>query len=76
MKKFLIFLSILLFLTGTYFLLLNFTKKVPNYSIKRDLDYQVYLKENPFYDEKYLTKSDAYPVIYINYINLSNITKL
>lgn len=41
-----------------------------NYSIDEKLDYQVYLKENDFYEEKFLGEGKQYATEIIDYINL------
>ena len=62
-----------LIIIGSFFLLKAFTfedAKIVNYSEQSNLDYNVYLKENTFYDNEYLPKDMIYVASLIDKIKI------
>ena len=66
-------LSIILFIIS--FLLFqksmhNYTQDIINYNEKSNIDYKVYLKENNYFDEKYLGENKVYITNLIDYLDI------
>lgn len=65
--------SILLFILSFWFLKMgyhNYTQDVIKYNEKGTIDYQVYLKENNFFETPFLGKGNVYITSLIDYINV------
>lgn len=63
------FINFILGFTFLYFGLQNHQTLTMNYTTKESIDYQVYLKENNFFETPYLTKGSTYISTLIDYIN-------
>ena len=64
---------VVLFLFGFFFIYKSFTfnqEQYINYAETTNLDYRVYLKENNFYEEKYLNKGMLYVASLIDHIDI------
>lgn len=70
----LIFITCLFLVIGMFFLkksILVINSQNYSYTEKSNIDYQVFLKENDFYESEYLEKNMSYIASLIDYINVS-----
>ena len=66
-------ITIIVFIIGLIIIHLSInktSKDLYNYQIKKDVSYQVFLKENSFYDENSLKNSNFYPGLAIANYNI------